>query len=109
MISLTDLPDISIANAVEIQQIQFLILNCIDNLEQVSRARDLTNIIWELNDKNGKTDLDWRKTEILLESYERTRDEFLESALSNLRELNEMISDSTLSHLSSSDVQGKML
>lgn len=64
-----------------------LIIDAIDNLEQLIRARELTNIIWDINVNGGQTEEDWNKTEILLESYERARDESLESALSNLREL----------------------
>ena len=104
MISLTNLPDISVADVAEIEQMRLLIINAIDDLEQVARARELTNIIWDINIKSSKTELDWRKTEILLESYERTRDESLESALSNLRELSEIVNDSTLSNLSSPNV-----
>jgi hypothetical protein len=77
------------------EQLWFLIINAIDNLEQVERARELTNIIWDINVKSSKTEQDWKKTEILLESYERTRDESLESALSNLRELVKIITGST--------------
>lgn len=104
MISLTNLPDISVADVAEVEQMRLLIINAIDDLEQVARARELTNIIWDINIKSSKTELDWRKTEILLESYERTRDESLESALSNLRELSEIVNDSTLSNLSSPNV-----
>ncbi|MCC0176168.1 hypothetical protein I4641_04140 [Waterburya agarophytonicola K14] len=64
-----------------------LIISAIDNLEQVSRSRELTNILWDINIKSSKTEQDWKRTEILLESYEKNRDEFLEAALSNLREL----------------------
>lgn len=64
-----------------------LIVSAIDNLEQVSRSRELTNILWDINLKSSKTEQDWKRTEILLESYEKNRDEFLEAALSNLREL----------------------
>ena len=77
------------------EQLWFLIINAIDNLEQVARARELTNIIWDINVKSRKTEQDWKKTEILLESYERTRDESLESALSNLRELVKIMTGST--------------
>ena len=99
MISLTNLPDIAIANAVEIEQMQLLIINAIDELEQVARARDLTNIIWDINTQGSKTEQDWKKTEILLECYEKTRDKSLESALSHLRELNEIMNISALSNL----------
>jgi len=64
-----------------------LIFNAIDNLEQVSRSRELINILWDINLKSSKTEQDWKRMEILLESYEKNRDEFLEAALSNLREL----------------------
>ncbi len=64
-----------------------LIIGAIDNLEQVARARELTNILWDINVKTNRTDQDWTRMEILLESYERTIDEPLEAALSDLREL----------------------
>ena len=98
MISFTNLPDISIAEFAEIEQMRLLIINAIDNLEQVSRARELTNIIWDVNISGSKTEEDWRKTEILLESYEKTRDEYLESALSNLKELVEIMNASNLTN-----------
>lgn len=63
-----------------------LIINTIDNLEQLDRSRELTNIVWDINLTN-KTDRNWQKVEVLLESYEKTRDKSLEAALSNLREL----------------------
>ncbi|MGD1919568.1 MAG: hypothetical protein ACFCAD_12170 [Pleurocapsa sp.] len=68
-----------------------LIINAVDNLEQVARARELTSMLWDINVKNHKTDLDWTRAEILLESYERTRDESLEAALSDLKELMEIM------------------
>lgn len=64
-----------------------LLISAIDNLEQVARARNLTNIWWEINLNSNKTEQDWEKLEILLESYETRRDEHLEAALSDLRNL----------------------
>lgn len=96
MSSLTNLFDISIADAAELEQMWFFIIDSIDNLERMSRARELTNIIWDINVNSSQTEQDWQKTEILLESYERTRDESLESALSNLRELVKIINSSNL-------------
>ncbi|MEM8828782.1 MAG: hypothetical protein AAGE96_05425 [Cyanobacteria bacterium P01_G01_bin.19] len=64
-----------------------LIISAIDNLERVSRSRELTNILWDINNRNIKTEQDWHRIEILLESYENSRDEFLDAALSNLKEL----------------------
>lgn len=96
MSSLTNLFNISIADAAELEQMWFLIINSIDNLERMSRARELTNIIWDINVTSCQTEQDWHKTEILLESYERTRDESLESALSNLRELVKIMNSSNL-------------
>ena len=72
-----------------------LIIDAIDNLEQVARARELTNIIWDINVKSCKTEQDWEKVQILLESYEITRDKFLDAALSNLRELVQIMTGST--------------
>ncbi len=73
------------------EQLSSLIISTIDNLEQMVRARELTNIIWDVNVEKSKIQQNWVKTEILLESYERTRDESLESALSNLKELVEIM------------------
>ena len=98
MTSLVNLLDISVVNAVELEQMWSLIINAIDNLEEVARARELTNVIWDINLQSSKTEHDWRKTEILLESYEKTRDESLESALSNLKELVEIMNASTLTN-----------
>jgi hypothetical protein len=91
-----NLLDISVVNSVELEQMWLLIINAIDNLEQVSRARELTNIVWDLNANTSQAEENWQKTEILLESYERTRDESLESALSNLKELVKLMNDSNL-------------
>ena len=96
MTSSINLLDISVVNAVEIEQMWLLIFDAIDNLEQVARARELTNIIWDINTSDAKTVLEWKKTEILLESYEKTRDEALESALSNLRKLVKIMNESKL-------------
>ena len=105
MSSLNNLLDIPLTDAAEFEQMWFLIINSIDNLEQVVRARELTNIIWDINVKSSKTEQDWKKTEILLESYERTRDESLESALSNLRELVKIMNSSTLLNQLSHNVE----
>ena len=72
-----------------------LIIDAVDNLEQVIRARELINILWDINLKSSKTEQDWNRIEILLESYEKTRDEFLEAAISNLKELVEIMAAST--------------
>jgi hypothetical protein len=70
-----------------------LIIDAIDNLEQVIRARELIDILWDINLTSTKTEQDWSRVEILLESYEKTRDEFLEAAISNLKELVEVITE----------------
>lgn len=70
-----------------------LIIDAIDNLEQVIRARELINILWDINLTNTKTEQDWSRVEILLESYEKTRDEFLEAAISNLKEVVEVMAE----------------
>ena len=98
MTSLANLFDISVFNTVERDQMWSLIINAIDNLEEVARARELTNIIWDINEQSTKTEQDWRKTEILLESYEKVRDESLESAQSNLKELLEIMNASNLTN-----------
>ena len=73
------------------EQLWFLIISAIDNLERAERARELTNIIWDVNIGNSPTEKNWRKTEVLLEAYEQTRDKSLGAALANLRELVRMI------------------
>ena len=98
MSSLINLLDISVINVEEQEQMCSLAINAIDNLEQMARARDLTNIIWDINISNSKTEQDWRKVETLLESYEKTRDESLESALSDLRELVTIMNNSNLNY-----------
>ncbi|MFM2310985.1 MAG: hypothetical protein RLZZ04_261 [Cyanobacteriota bacterium] len=70
-----------------------LIIDAIDNLEQVIRARELINILWDINLTSTKTEQDWSRVEILLESYEKTRDEFLEAAISDLKELVEVLAE----------------
>jgi hypothetical protein len=70
-----------------------LIIDAIDNLEQVIRARELINILWDINLTDTKTEQDWSRVEILLESYEKTRDEFLEAAISNLKEVVEVMAE----------------
>ena len=94
MSPLPNLLDILVVDAVELEQMWFLIFNAIDSLEQIARASELTNLIWDINDKSSRTERDWKKTEILLESYERTRDESLEAALTNMRELVRIMNDS---------------
>ncbi len=76
------------------EQLYSLIVEAVDNLEQMVRARELTDIIWDININQNRTEQDWRKTEILLECYERMRDESLEAALLNLRELIQIMPDS---------------
>ena len=95
MTSTINLLDISVVNAVDLERMWLLVIDAVDNLEQVSRARELTNIIWDVNISGSEKN--WEKTEVLLESYERTRDESLESALSNLKELTRIMNESKLS------------
>lgn len=71
-----------------------LIINAIDHLEQVARARELTNILWDINIRNSQSEQDWNRVEVLLESYEHRRDESLEAALSDLRDIVRIMSNS---------------
>ena len=73
------------------EQLWLLIINAIDNLEKIEKASELTDIIWEINISNNSVEKNWRRTEVLLESYEQTRDRSLNEALSNLRELVDMM------------------
>ena len=75
------------------EQIWTLMIGAIDNLERMARARELTNIIWDINVDRNRTEQDWIKTEILLESYEKMRDESLEAAFLNLQDLVQIMSD----------------
>lgn len=96
MSTLVNLLDISVVNAEEVEQMWTLIINAIDRLEEITRARELTNVIWEINVRGSKTEQDWKRTEVLLESYEKARDESLESALSDLKELVQVMKNSNL-------------
>ena len=69
-----------------------LVIDTIDSLEQVARTRELTNLLWDTNFKDGKTKQEWNKIEVLLESYEKLRDESLEAAMSNLKDLARILS-----------------
>ena len=69
------------------ERLWLLTIDTIDNLERIARARELTNIVSDVNTKSNKTEKDWKKFKVLLESYENARDESLEAAVSNLREL----------------------
>lgn len=73
--------------------LSLLIIDAIDNLEQVIRARELINILWDINLTGTKTEQDWNRAEILLESYEKTRDEFLEAAIFSLKESVEVMAE----------------
>ena len=67
------------SNYSDIEQPSSLIISAIDNLEQVIRARELTNVIWDINLKNNDLEQNWLKNQVLLECYEKMRDEFLAS------------------------------
>lgn len=68
-------------------QIWVLIFNILDNLEELEKNKVLTDIIWENNSNLNKLETNWKRTEVLLKSYEKSRNEYLEVALSNLKEL----------------------
>ena len=80
-------------NQYEPGQLYVLIFNIFDNLEELSRIKVLTDIIWDVNSDRSKLEQNWRQTEVLLESYEKSRDESLENALSNLKELVNVLSN----------------
>ena len=73
-------------------QLYVLIFNILDNLEELEKTKVLTDIIWELNSDRNESPKTWRKTEVLLKSYEKYRDESLETALFNVRELVDTLS-----------------
>jgi len=102
MISLAKLPNISLDDAAKIEQIRLLLVHAIDDLEHMARLRELTDQVWDINITNMEQN--WSKTSVLLESYEENRDESLESALSTLRELADIIDAETLSIPSPADV-----
>ena len=104
MIYSTKFADLLVTDRIEVEQMQMLIVNAIDDLEQLSRARELTNAIWEADSMNGGTDKGLQRLEVLLESYERTRDESLESALAKLKELSEVLNNTVSSSLSSPEI-----
>ena len=68
-------------------QLWILIFSILDNLEELEKTKVLTAIIWEINSDRSKLKTNWRRTEVLLRSYEKSRDSSLEIALSNLKEL----------------------
>lgn len=74
------------SNSPEREESWTLIINAVDHLEQMVRARELTSIIWDISANRVKTEQDWLRTAILLESYEKIRDESLEAALLSLKE-----------------------
>lgn len=76
-------------------QLWALIFNIIDNLEELERTKVLTDVIWEINSNQSKLQNNWRRTEVLLRSYEKSRDESLEASLSNMKELVDALSDSS--------------
>jgi hypothetical protein len=84
-----------VSNYSEREELWQLIISAIDSLERMVKARELTNIIWDLNITMSKTERDWIRTELLLESYEKIRDESLEGALLNLRDLIQIMSEET--------------
>ena len=73
-------------------QLWVLIFNILDNLEELERTKVLTDVIWEINSNQDKPQSNWRRTEVLLKSYEKYRDESLEASLSNIRELVDTLS-----------------
>ena len=104
MIYSTKFAELLVTDRIEVEQMQMLIVNAIDDLEQLSRARELTNAIWEAESMNCRTDKSLQRLEVLLESYERTRDESLESALAKLKELSEVLNNTVSSSLSSPEI-----
>lgn len=83
------------SNYSEREELWQLVISAIDSLERMVKARELTNIIWDLNITMSRTERDWIRTELLLESYEKIRDESLEGALLNLRDLIQIMSEET--------------
>ena len=71
----------------EPRQLWALIFNILDHLEELERNKVLTDVIWEINSNQNKLQNNWRRTEVLLRSYEKSRDESLEASLDNMREL----------------------
>lgn len=79
-------------------QLWVLIFNILDNLEELERTKVLTDVIWEINSDRDKLQNNWRRTEVLLKSYEKYRDETLEASLSNVKELVSALSGSSFSN-----------
>ena len=74
-------------------QLWILIFKVLDHLEELEKTKVLTDIIWEINPNLSKSETNWRRTEVLLKSYEKSRNESLEVALSSLKELANVLSD----------------
>lgn len=85
----------TVSNYSDREELWQLIISSIDSLERLVRARELINIIWDLDITTSKTERDCIRTELLLESYERIRDESLEAALLNLKDLIQIMSEET--------------
>ena len=79
-------------------QLWVLIFNILDNLEELERTKVLTDVIWEINSDRDKLQNNWRRTEVILKSYEKYRDETLEASLSNVKELVNALSGSSFSN-----------
>lgn len=73
------------------RRLRSLIFSCMDNLNEVDRARKLTTILWDIQTSADPSESDWEKVELLLECYEKKRDKYLELALSDLEQLRQII------------------
>ena len=83
----------TLTNQYDPGQLYILIFNILDNLEELKRTQVLTDIIWEVNSDISTLETNWRQTEALLKSYEKYRDESLDIALFNVKELINFLSD----------------
>ena len=71
--------------------VRSLVLSAMDNLNQLARARELINILWDTQTELNKGEQNWDRIEILLECYEEKRDKYLELALSDLEQLRQIV------------------
>lgn len=71
--------------------IRSLVFSAMDNLNQLSRTRELINILWDTQTEFKKNEQDWNRIEILLECYQEKRDKYLELAISDLEQLRQLI------------------
>ena len=73
------------------RRIRSLVLSAMDNYYQLDRAKELINILWDIQIEYKKDELDWERVELLLESYEQRRNKYLAQLRSDLEQLQQIV------------------